>query len=147
MSLTANLGDAKTIVVHPTSMTHRRLTGGHHEAAGIPEGVVQIAVRLEDLEDLQSDCLRSFAAPGRCGQPAAAVFCLAVTLASHACPDYRRESGDLINNGCSNAFAVLGQLLEGHNLIKIHVAIDLICHGVNLAGVLRILRRGRQFPK
>ena len=65
MSLTANLGDAKTTIVHPASTTHGRLTAGQREAAGISEGLVRVAVGLEDLEDLQSDCLRGFAALGR----------------------------------------------------------------------------------
>ena len=147
MSLTANLGDAKTTIVHPASTTHGRLTTGQREAAGISEGLVRIAVGLQDLEDLPSDCLRGFAALGRFEHPAAAVFTLAVTPAPHAWPDCERGSGDLINNSCRNALAVLGQLLKGHNLIEVHVAIDLICHGVNLAGVLQILRRCRQFPE
>ena len=62
MSLTANLGDAKTTIVHPASTTHGRLTAEQRDAAGISEGLVRIAVGLEDLEDLQSDCLRGFAA-------------------------------------------------------------------------------------
>jgi O-succinylhomoserine sulfhydrylase len=62
MSLTANLGDAKTTIVHPASTTHGRLTARQRGAAGISEGLVRIAVGLEDLEDLQSDCLRGFAA-------------------------------------------------------------------------------------
>ena len=62
MSLTANLGDAKTTIVHPPSTTHGRLTAEQRNAAGISEGLVRIAVGLEDLEDLQSDCLRGFAA-------------------------------------------------------------------------------------
>ena len=45
------------------------------------------------------------------------------------------------------ALAVLGQLLEGHNLIEVHVPIDLICHRVNLASVLQIFGRGWQFSK
>ena len=65
MSLTANLGDAKTTIVHPASTTHGRLTPGQREAASISEGLVRIAVGLEDLEDLQSDCLRGFAALSR----------------------------------------------------------------------------------
>lgn len=65
MSLTANLGDAKTTIVHPASTTHGRLTAEQREAAGISEGLVRIAVGLEDLEDLQLDCLRGFAALAR----------------------------------------------------------------------------------
>ena len=58
MSLTANLGAAKTTIVHPASTTYRRLTAEQRDAAGMSEGLVQIAVGLEDLEDLQLDCLR-----------------------------------------------------------------------------------------
>ena len=65
MSLTANLGDAKTTIVHPASTTHGRLTVEQRGAAGISEGLVRIAVGLEDLADLQSDCLRGFAALSR----------------------------------------------------------------------------------
>ncbi len=62
MSLTANLGDAKTTIIHPASTTHGRLTEGQRADAGIHEGMVRIAVGLEDLEDLQADCLRGFSA-------------------------------------------------------------------------------------
>ena len=62
MSLTANLGDAKTTIVHPASTTHGRLTAKQCDAAGISEGLVRLAVGLEDLEDLQSDCLRGLEA-------------------------------------------------------------------------------------
>jgi O-succinylhomoserine sulfhydrylase len=62
MSLTANLGDAKTTVVHPASTTHGRLSVEQRQAAGIGDGLIRIAVGLEDLEDLQADCERGFAA-------------------------------------------------------------------------------------
>jgi O-succinylhomoserine sulfhydrylase len=65
MSLTANLGDTKTTIVHPASTTHGRLTADQRAATGISEGLVRIAVGLEDLEDLQSDCLRGVAALSR----------------------------------------------------------------------------------
>ena len=61
MSLTANLGDTKTTIVHPASTTHGRLSVAQREAAGISEGLVRIAVGLENFEDLQSDCERGFA--------------------------------------------------------------------------------------
>jgi len=60
MSLTANLGDAKTTIVHPASTTHGRLSAEQREAAGIDEGLIRIAVGLEDLSDLQADCERGF---------------------------------------------------------------------------------------
>ena len=58
MSLTANLGDAKTTIVHPATTTHGRLSSEQRAAAGIGDGLIRIAVGLEDLEDLQADCER-----------------------------------------------------------------------------------------
>ena len=60
MSLTANLGDAKTTIIHPATTTHGRLTERQRSAAGIHEGLIRIAVGLEDVEDLQADCLKGF---------------------------------------------------------------------------------------
>ena len=62
MSLTANLGDVKTTVCHPASTTHGRLTDKQKQQGGITEGLIRIAVGLEDLEDLKRDCERGFAA-------------------------------------------------------------------------------------
>ena len=62
MSLTANLGDVKTTVCHPASTTHGRLTDEQKQRGGITEGLIRIAVGLEDLEDLKRDCERGFAA-------------------------------------------------------------------------------------
>ena len=61
-SLTANLGDTKTTVVHPATTTHGRLSEEERMAAGITPDLVRIAVGLEDLEDLKKDCERGFAA-------------------------------------------------------------------------------------
>jgi len=46
--------------VHPASTTHGRLSAEQREAAGIEEGLIRIAVGLEDLSDLQADCERGF---------------------------------------------------------------------------------------
>ncbi len=62
MSMTANLGDVKTTIVHPASTTHGRLSQAQREAAGVREGLIRIAVGLEDLTDLQADCERGFRA-------------------------------------------------------------------------------------
>ena len=62
MSLTANLGDVKTTVCHPASTTHGRLTDEQKQQGGITEGLIRIAVGLEDLEDLKRDCERGFSA-------------------------------------------------------------------------------------
>lgn len=62
MSITANLGDAKTTITHPASTTHGRLSPEARAAAGISEGLIRIAVGLEDIVDIQKDCERGFAA-------------------------------------------------------------------------------------
>lgn len=62
MSLTANLGDVKTTVVHPATTTHGRLSAEQREQAGIGEGLVRIAVGLEHIDDIRKDCERGFAA-------------------------------------------------------------------------------------
>jgi O-succinylhomoserine sulfhydrylase len=57
-SITANLGDTKTTVTHPASTTHGRLSEPQRQAAGITQGMIRIAVGLEDLEDLKADLAR-----------------------------------------------------------------------------------------
>jgi O-succinylhomoserine sulfhydrylase len=58
ISITANLGDTKSTITHPASTTHNRLTPEQREQAGIVDGLVRIAVGLEDIEDLKTDLLR-----------------------------------------------------------------------------------------
>ncbi len=62
MSLTANLGDTKTTIVHPATTTHGRLSPEEKEAAGITDNLLRIAVGLEDVKDLIGDLERGFAA-------------------------------------------------------------------------------------
>lgn len=57
-SLTANLGDVKTTIVHPASTSHGRLTEEQRQAAGIGQGLVRMSVGLEHIEDLKADLLR-----------------------------------------------------------------------------------------
>ena len=64
MSLTANLGDAKTTIVHPATTTHGRLTDEQREQAGIGRNLIRVSVGLEDVEDLKADLQRGFAALG-----------------------------------------------------------------------------------
>jgi len=59
MSLTANLGDTKTTIVHPATTTHGRLSAEEKQAAGISENLIRIAVGLENIADLKADLLRS----------------------------------------------------------------------------------------
>ncbi len=51
----ANVGDAKTLVIHPGSTTHQQMTDAQLEAAGVGADTVRISVGLEDLEDIQWD--------------------------------------------------------------------------------------------
>ncbi|WP_321528385.1 O-succinylhomoserine sulfhydrylase [Sedimenticola selenatireducens] len=55
ISITANLGDTKSTITHPASTTHGRLTDEEKELSGIKEGLIRIAVGLEDIEDIQRD--------------------------------------------------------------------------------------------
>ncbi len=57
-SITANLGDTKTTITHPASTSHGRLTEVQRQAAGITQGLVRVAVGLDDVEDLKDDLLR-----------------------------------------------------------------------------------------
>ncbi len=55
ISITANLGDAKSTITHPATTTHSRITAEARVAAGIQDNLVRIAVGLEHLEDLKAD--------------------------------------------------------------------------------------------
>jgi O-succinylhomoserine sulfhydrylase len=57
-SITANLGDTKTTITHPASTSHGRLTEAQRLAAGITQGMIHVAVGLEDVEDLKADLSR-----------------------------------------------------------------------------------------
>jgi O-succinylhomoserine sulfhydrylase len=58
ISITANLGDAKSTITHPASTTHGRLSPEARAAAGIEEGLLRVAVGLESVRDLQADLVR-----------------------------------------------------------------------------------------
>jgi len=51
----ANIGDAKSLVIHPASTTHQRMDAAALEAAGISEGLVRLSIGLEDADDLIGD--------------------------------------------------------------------------------------------
>jgi O-succinylhomoserine sulfhydrylase len=55
ISITANLGDAKTTITHPATTTHSRVTAEARAAAGIQDNLVRIAVGLEHVDDLKAD--------------------------------------------------------------------------------------------
>ena len=62
LSLTANLGDAKTTIVHPATTTHGRLSDEQKAETGITENLIRIAVGLEDIKDIKADLLRGLKA-------------------------------------------------------------------------------------
>jgi O-succinylhomoserine sulfhydrylase len=58
VSLCTNLGDVKTLVAHPASTSHGRLTEAQRQVAGIQQSLIRVAVGLEHLDDLKADFLR-----------------------------------------------------------------------------------------
>ncbi|MBB5185759.1 O-succinylhomoserine sulfhydrylase [Zhongshania antarctica] len=58
VSITANLGDAKTTIVHPATTTHGRLSPEQRAEAGIKDNLIRVAVGLEDIADLRADLQR-----------------------------------------------------------------------------------------
>jgi O-succinylhomoserine sulfhydrylase len=58
ISITANLGDAKSTITHPASTTHGRISPEARAAAGIGEGLLRVAVGLEDPADVIADLQR-----------------------------------------------------------------------------------------
>ena len=55
LSLSSNLGDSRTIVTHPASTTHSKLSLKDREAVGITDGMVRLSIGLEHPEDIQND--------------------------------------------------------------------------------------------
>jgi O-succinylhomoserine sulfhydrylase len=58
-SLTANLGDTRTVVTHPASTTHSKLSDEERSAAGIYPGSIRVSVGLEDISDIIADILQA----------------------------------------------------------------------------------------
>lgn len=55
LSHLANIGDTKTLVIHPASTTHSQLTSEEQQATGVTEDYIRISVGLEDIEDIEAD--------------------------------------------------------------------------------------------
>jgi O-succinylhomoserine sulfhydrylase len=62
VSLSTNLGDVKTLVAHPASTSHGRLSEAQRQVAGIQQSLIRVAVGLEHLDDLKADFIRGFQA-------------------------------------------------------------------------------------
>jgi O-succinylhomoserine sulfhydrylase len=60
-----NLGDAKSIVTHPATTTHQRLSDAQRDALGISRGLVRLSVGIEDGDDLIADLTQALEAAGR----------------------------------------------------------------------------------
>ena len=58
ISITANLGDTKTTITHPATTTHARVSQRERDAAGISDGLLRVAVGLENIEDICRDLQR-----------------------------------------------------------------------------------------
>jgi O-acetylhomoserine (thiol)-lyase len=55
LSHLANIGDAKSLVIHPASTTHQQLTRAEQEATGVTEDYIRLSVGLEDVSDIKAD--------------------------------------------------------------------------------------------
>ena len=59
-SLLANIGDTKSLIIHPASTTHQQLKEDEQEAAGVTQDLIRLSVGLEDIDDLKADIEQAF---------------------------------------------------------------------------------------
>jgi O-succinylhomoserine sulfhydrylase len=64
VSIATNLGDTKTIISHPGTTSHGRLTEAQRQAAGISQGLIRLAVGLDHIEDIKADLSRGLGSLG-----------------------------------------------------------------------------------
>jgi O-acetylhomoserine (thiol)-lyase len=55
LSHLANIGDSKSLVIHPASTTHQQLTAEEQAATGVTPDFIRISVGIEDVEDIIAD--------------------------------------------------------------------------------------------
>jgi O-acetylhomoserine (thiol)-lyase len=60
----ANVGDTRSLILHPASTTHRQLSDEERLAAGAGADVIRLSVGIEDVADLIADLERALTAPG-----------------------------------------------------------------------------------
>ncbi|MGB2129119.1 MAG: O-acetylhomoserine aminocarboxypropyltransferase/cysteine synthase family protein [Flavicella sp.] len=60
-SLLANIGDTKSLIIHPASTTHQQLTAEEQASAGVTQDLIRLSVGLENVEDLKADLEKAFA--------------------------------------------------------------------------------------
>ena len=58
----ANVGDAKTLVIHPASTTHQQLTEEEQKSSGVEPDMVRVSVGIEHIDDIKADFDQAFAA-------------------------------------------------------------------------------------
>jgi OAH/OAS sulfhydrylase len=63
----ANLGDAKTLVIHPASTTHQQLDAEEQDAAGVTDDLIRVSVGIEHIDDIKEDFESAFAKAGLAG--------------------------------------------------------------------------------
>ena len=56
----ANVGDAKTLVIHPNSTTHQQLSDAEQKASGVTPELVRVSVGFEHIEDIKADFEQAF---------------------------------------------------------------------------------------
>ena len=61
-SLLANIGDTKSLIIHPASTTHQQLNDAAQETTGVTKDLIRLSVGLENIEDLKSDLTEAFKA-------------------------------------------------------------------------------------
>jgi O-acetylhomoserine (thiol)-lyase len=59
-SLLANIGDTKSLIIHPASTTHQQLNAEQQAGAGVSPDLIRLSVGLEDIEDLKADLENAF---------------------------------------------------------------------------------------
>ena len=57
----ANIGDTKSLIIHPASTTHQQLSDEAQESTGVTKDLIRLSVGLEDIEDLKNDLKAAFA--------------------------------------------------------------------------------------
>jgi O-acetylhomoserine (thiol)-lyase len=60
----ANVGDAKTLVIHPSSTTHQQLSEAEQSAAGVTTDLVRVSVGIEHIDDIKADFDQALASVG-----------------------------------------------------------------------------------
>ena len=61
----ANIGDARSLAIHPATTTHSQLTPQEQEATGVSDGYVRLSVGIEHIDDIIADIERGLAAAGK----------------------------------------------------------------------------------